>query len=40
MDVIAYYSLIFNNRVHEDHPSWRMLDEDGRHSRSGAGTCS
>ena len=33
MDVIAYYSLIFNNWAHEQHPSWRMVDEDGRHSR-------
>lgn len=34
MNVIAYYSLIYNNWAHEHHPEWRMVDVEGRHSRS------
>lgn len=34
MNVIAYYSLIYNNWAHEKHPEWRMVDVEGRHSRS------
>ncbi len=33
MNVIAYYSLIYN-WAHEKHPEWRMVDVEGRHSRS------
>ena len=34
MDVIAYYSLIYNNWVYDKYPQWRMLDVDGNPSRS------
>ncbi|MDW7657982.1 MAG: hypothetical protein SCM11_12505 [Bacillota bacterium] len=34
MDVIAYYSLIYNNCAYADHPEWRMLHSDGSPSRS------
>lgn len=34
MDVVAYYSLIFNNWAHETHPDWRMLDSEGNDSRA------
>ena len=37
MDVVAYYSLIYNNRAYEDHPKWRMIDINGKPSRSGSG---
>lgn len=33
MDVVAYYSLIYNNRVYAAHPQWRMLDAAGHGSR-------
>ena len=33
MDVIAYYSLIYNNKEYERHPEWRMIDIDGNPSR-------
>ncbi|MDR3336335.1 MAG: alpha-L-fucosidase [Treponema sp.] len=33
MDVIAYYSLIYNNWVYENRPSWRMIGLDGEPSR-------
>jgi hypothetical protein len=33
MDVVAYYSLIYNNRVYAAHPDWRMIDAAGRGSR-------
>lgn len=33
MDVIIYYSIIFNNREFERHPEWRMLDANGHDSR-------
>ena len=33
MDVIAYYSLIYNNWAYEKYPSWRMIDLDGVPSR-------
>ncbi len=33
MDVIAYYSLIYNNCAYEEHPEWRMLDVHGNPSR-------
>src|SRR5204863_503213 len=33
MDVILYYSLIFNNYAYEEHPAWRMRDTKGRGSR-------
>ena len=33
LDVVAYYSLIFNNRACENHPDWQIRDVDGRPSR-------
>jgi hypothetical protein len=36
MDIIVYYSLIFNNWAYDKNPSWRMLDENGRGSRERA----
>ena len=33
MDVVLYYSLIFNNRVYEDQKEMRMVDIDGMGSR-------
>lgn len=33
MDVIVYYSLIYNNWAYETHPEWRIVDYDGRASR-------
>jgi hypothetical protein len=33
MDVIAYYSLIYNNRAYLHHPEWRMIDLEGLGSR-------
>lgn len=29
MDVIGYYSVIYNNREFERHPEWRIVDENG-----------
>ena len=37
MDVVAYYSLIYNNAAYQDHPDWRMLHLDGSPSRSDPG---
>lgn len=34
MDVVAYYSLIYNNWAHGRHPEWRMLNAAGEHSRA------
>lgn len=36
MDVIAYYSLIYNNWAYETYPEWRMQRQDGSTSRSDA----
>ncbi len=33
MDVVPYYSLIFNNWAYDHHPSWRMIDVNGKASR-------
>jgi len=33
MDVILYYSLIFNNWAHEKYPQWRIVNIEGNHSR-------
>ncbi len=33
IDVIIYYSLIFNNWAYETHPEWRIVDIEGRASR-------
>jgi hypothetical protein len=33
MDVIAYYSLIYNNWAYKNHPEWRMRDINGKASR-------
>ena len=35
IDVIVYYSLVFNNVEYERHPEWRLLDASGQPSRSG-----
>ncbi|HHY81618.1 MAG TPA: family 10 glycosylhydrolase [Clostridiales bacterium] len=32
MDVIVYYSLIYNNWAYENHPEWRMKDVNGAYS--------
>lgn len=37
MDVIAYYSLIYNNWAHEHHPEWRIVDMKGRNTRADGG---
>lgn len=37
MDVVIYYSIIFNNREYDCHPSWRMKDGYGRDSRENGG---
>ncbi len=37
MAVIAYYSLIYNNWAHENHPNWRIVDLAGRDTRSDGG---
>ena len=34
IDVIAYYSLIYNNYAYDCHPEWRMLDIDGNSTRN------
>lgn len=36
MDVVGYYSLIYNNWAYEAHPQWRMLDHNGHPSRNDA----
>jgi len=33
MDVVGYYSLIFNNWAYDAHPSWRMVDPTGKFTR-------
>lgn len=33
MDVVGYYSLIYNNWAYEKYPQWRMKDREGHHSR-------
>ena len=33
IDVIAYYSLIYNNWAYDEYPEWRMIDIDGIPSR-------
>ena len=33
MDIIAYYSLIYNNWAYAHHSDWRMIDKDGNPSR-------
>ena len=33
IDVIFYYSLIFNNWAYEQHPEWRIIDLNGKGSR-------
>ncbi|MCM8900060.1 alpha-L-fucosidase [Caldicoprobacter algeriensis] len=37
MDVIVYYSLIYNNWAYNLNPSWRMLDRNGKASRENGG---
>ena len=34
MDVVGYYSLIYNNWAYDAHPPWRMLDRQGHPSRN------
>jgi hypothetical protein len=36
MDVVAYYSLIYNNWAYDKHPDWRMINLDGSPSREKA----
>ena len=31
--VTGYYSLIFNNWAHDEHPEWRIVDESGKSGR-------
>jgi hypothetical protein len=35
MDVIGYYSLIYNNKEYDRHPEWRIVDKNGRPARGG-----
>lgn len=37
MDVVLYYSIIYNNVEYERHPEWRMRDHQGRSSRDHGG---
>ena len=37
MDIILYYSLIYNNWVYEAHPEWRNAGPNGEHPRDGGG---
>ena len=37
MDVIAYYTLIYNNWAYDHDPSWRIIDVKGRGSRERPG---
>jgi hypothetical protein len=37
MDVIAYYTLIYNNWAYDHDPSWRIIDVKGRGSRERGG---
>jgi hypothetical protein len=37
MDVIAYYTLIYNNWAYDHDPSWRIVDVKGRGSRERGG---
>lgn len=34
MDVVGYYSLIFNNWAYDRHPEWRILDVNGQPNRT------
>jgi len=34
LNVVAYYSLIYNNWAYDTHPGWRMLDGNGKGLRS------
>ena len=33
IDVIGYYSLIYNTREHDKHPDWKMVDKNGKSRR-------
>ncbi len=33
MTVTGYYSLIYNNRAHDAHPTWRMVEANGSSQR-------
>ena len=37
MDVILYYTLIYDNWAYDQGPAWRILREDGKNSREVAG---
>ncbi len=37
IDVVVYYSLLFNNWAYEAYPAWRLLDVDGKGSRERSG---
>lgn len=35
MDVVGYYSPVYNNWAHDAYPSWRMVDREGHSKREG-----
>lgn len=37
IDTVLYYSIIYNNRAYEQHPTWRMKDYTGTDSRANGG---
>jgi len=37
IDVVVYYSLIYNNWAYEQHPEWRIIDLNGQTSRQKRG---
>ncbi|MEM2129330.1 MAG: alpha-L-fucosidase [Candidatus Bathyarchaeia archaeon] len=37
IDVIVYYSLIYNNWAYEQYPKWRIIDINGKQSRDNPG---
>lgn len=37
IEIIAYYSLLYNNWAYEKHPEWRMINVEGKSSREGEG---
>jgi alpha-L-fucosidase len=37
MNVVIYYSLIYNNWAYDNHPEWRMMLADGREARAWTG---
>ncbi len=37
LDVMIYYSLIYNNHAYENHPEWRVLTDEGKGAREYGG---